>query len=357
MPGKSANHDGFPNSLNLKTVNSLQIKRKQLTVADYVEGIKNRDKTILARAITLIESNSPKHLEYAQEVIKQILPQTGKAIRVGISGVPGAGKSTFIEKFGLYLLSLGHKVAVLAIDPSSSVTKGSILGDKTRMEMLSREEDCFIRPSPSGGSLGGVTRKTKETILLCEAYGYDVILVETVGVGQNEITVRDMVDFFLLLQIAGAGDELQGIKKGVIEISDAIVVNKADGDNISKAKLARGEYATALHYLSPPTLGWESRAFTCSAITGEGLPEIWQIIKKFEEITKGNGFFAKRRNNQIISWVNSMIKEYLISSFYHNPGVKSVMPEIQTNLLSGKITPTNAVDYLLKLYNNQITKE
>ena len=357
MPGKSANHDGFPNSHTSTRTKVAQVKRRQLTIDDYVQGISNRDKTILARAITLIESNSPKHLEIAQEVIKQILPNTGGAIRVGISGVPGAGKSTFIEKFGLYLLSLGYKVAVLAIDPSSSVTKGSILGDKTRMETLSREQDCFIRPSPSGGSLGGVTRKTKETILLCEAFGFDVILVETVGVGQNEVTVRDMVDFFLLLQIAGAGDELQGIKKGVIEISDAIVVNKADGDNIARAKLARGEYSTALHYLAPSTPGWDSRAFTCSALTGEGLPEIWSIIKKFEEITKENGFFTKRRNNQIISWVNSMIKEYLISSFYHNQNVKEVMPNVRSDLLSGKMTPTNAVDYLLKLYNNQTNKE
>ncbi len=357
MPGKSANHDGFPNSQNNILNDSSKVKRKHLTIDDFVEGILNQNKTILARAITLIESNSQKHLDTAQEVIKQILAHSGKSIRVGISGVPGAGKSTFIEKFGLYLLTLGYKVAVLAIDPSSSVTKGSILGDKTRMETLSREEDCFIRPSPSGGSLGGVTRKTRETILLCEAFGYDVILVETVGVGQNEVTVRDMVDFFLLLQIAGAGDELQGIKKGVIEISDAIVVNKADGDNINKAKLAQGEYSTALHYLSPSTPGWDSRAFTCSALTGKGLPEIWKIIMKFKDITNQNAFFEKRRNNQIISWVNSMITEYLISSFYHNQQVKNVMPEIKTELLSGKITPTNAVDYLLKLYNNQITKE
>ena len=357
MPGISANHDGFPNSKKYDKANSQQIVRKQLSIDDYVQGIINHDKTILARAITLIESNSQKHFETAQEVIQQILPKTGKSIRVGISGVPGAGKSTFIEKFGLYLLSLGHKVAVLAIDPSSSVTKGSILGDKTRMETLSREQDCFIRPSPSGGSLGGVTRKTRESILLCEAFGYDVILVETVGVGQNEVTVRDMVDFFLLLQIAGAGDELQGIKKGVIEISDAIVVNKADGDNIHKAKLAQAEYSTALHYLTPATPGWHSRAFTCSALTGEGLTDIWKVIMKFRDLTYNNGFFSKRRNNQIISWVNSMIKEYLISSFYHNHKVKAEMPEIQTDLLSGKITPTIAVDYLLKLYNAQNTKE
>ncbi len=357
MPGKSSNHDGFPNSHSSVRKTSPLVQRKQLSVDDYVEGILNHDKTRLARAITLIESNSKKHLALAQEVIKEILPHTGKSIRIGISGVPGAGKSTFIEKFGLYLLSLDYKVAVLAIDPSSSVTKGSILGDKTRMELLSREQNCFIRPSPSGGSLGGVTRKTRESILLCEAFGYDVILVETVGVGQNEVTVRDMVDFFLLLQIAGAGDELQGIKKGVIEISDAIVVNKADGDNISKAKLAQGEYLTALHYIAPSTPGWKSQAFTCSALTGQGLPEIWKIIRKFKEVTSKNGFFDKRRNKQILSWVDSMIKEYLISNFYHNGEIKSAMPQVESNLLSGDITPTNAVEYLLNIYQNKAQEE
>lgn len=351
MPGKGVNHDGLPNSQASSQRTYKSIRRTNLTINDYVQGILQKDKTILARAITLIESNSPKHLHLSQEVIREILPKTGNAIRVGISGVPGAGKSTFIEKFGLYLLSLGYHVAVLAIDPSSSVTKGSILGDKTRMETLSREQDCFIRPSPSGGSLGGVTRKTRETILLCEAFGYDVILVETVGVGQNEITVRDMVDFFLLLQIAGAGDELQGIKKGVIEISNAIVVNKADGDNISRAKLAKGEYSTALHYLSPSTPGWQSRAFTCSALTGEGLPEIWRIITKFKEIVQENGFFSKRRNDQIMTWVNSMVQDYLISNFYQNKDIKERMASLKKEVLSGEITPTNAVENLISIYN------
>ncbi len=354
MPGKSANHDGLPSTHTMIKKSSTFSPRKNLTIDDYINGIIGKDKTTLARAITLIESNSKKHMAIAQEVIKQILPKTGKSIRIGISGVPGAGKSTFIEKFGLYLLSRGYKVAVLAIDPSSSVTRGSILGDKTRMELLSREQDCFIRPSPSGGSLGGVTRKTRESILLCEAFGYDVILVETVGVGQNEVTVRDMVDFFLLLQIAGAGDELQGIKKGVIEISDAIVVNKADGDNIQKAKLAQREYLTALHYLSPSTPGWDSKAFTCSALTGQGLPEIWKIIMRFKEITSENGFFDKRRNNQILSWVDSMIKEYLITSFYHNNDIKTIMPQLQSQLLTGNITPTNAVEHLINIYHQNL---
>lgn len=354
MPGKGVNHDGFPDSQPASSKRAFKsVRRVNLTIDDYVDGILNRDKTILARAITLIESNSPRHLHLAQEVIKAILPKTGNAIRVGISGVPGAGKSTFIEKFGLYLLSLGHKVAVLAIDPSSSVTRGSILGDKTRMETLAREEDCFIRPSPSGGSLGGVTRKTRESILLCEAFGFDVILVETVGVGQNEVTVRDMVDFFLLLQIAGAGDELQGIKKGVIEISDAIVVNKADGDNIARANLARGEYSTALHYLSPSTPGWQSRAFTCSALTGEGLPEVWKIINRFKEITQASGYFDKRRNDQIMTWVNSMVEDYLISNFYHNKEIKDRMPSLKKEVLSGEITPTNAVENLINIYNQR----
>ena len=242
------------------------VKRKKLTVDDYVNGILKHDRTILARTITLIESNSPKHISLAQEVIKRLLPHTGESIRIGITGVPGAGKSTFIESFGNYLIEKNFKVAVLAIDPSSSITKGSVLGDKTRMETLSRNENCFIRPSPSSGILGGVTRKTRETTLICEAAGFDVILIETVGVGQNEITVRSMVDFFLLMKIAGAGDELQGIKKGVIELADAIFINKADGDNKLRADIAREEFSRALHYLKSPTDGWTPKVITGSAI-------------------------------------------------------------------------------------------
>ena len=350
MPGKAVNHDGLPGETKTSKKLYKSIKRKQLTIADYVEGITNSNMTILARAITLIESNSTKHQQLAQDLVKEILPKSGNSIRIGITGVPGAGKSTFIEKFGLYLLSLGFKVAVLAVDPSSTVTKGSILGDKTRMELLSREKNCFIRPSPSAGKLGGVTRKTRETTLICEAFGYDVILIETVGVGQNEVTVRDMVDFFMLLQIAGAGDELQGIKKGVIELADAIIVNKADGDNIHRANLAKGEYAMALHYISPATPSWKTNAFTCSALNGTGLPEIWGVIQKFKEVTNQSTIFTKRRKQQVLTWVDSMIKEYLITSFYNDEGVKKLLPTIQEQVLNGEVTPTNSVQKLLSIY-------
>ncbi|HNX00192.1 MAG TPA: methylmalonyl Co-A mutase-associated GTPase MeaB, partial [Candidatus Cloacimonadota bacterium] len=236
------------------------------------------------------------------------------------------------------------------VDPSSSISKGSILGDKTRMERLARDPLCFIRPSPSGGTLGGVTKKTRETMLLCEAAGYDVILVETVGVGQSEITVRSMVDFFLLLQIPGAGDELQGIKKGVIELADAIVVNKADGDNIQKAELAKTEYAHALHYIAPATEGWKTDAYTCSAYTGDGIEEMWKLIEEFKAITVKNGFFQKRRNSQVLDWVKSMIQEHLESSFYQNPQIKATMPGVQKQLLAGEITASMAVEVLLKQY-------
>ncbi len=256
MKGVETSHDGLPGASRVTRESVPTPRRRSLTIDNYVQGVLKHDRTILARAITLIESNSAKHMDMAQEVLRQLLPYTGKSIRVGITGVPGAGKSTFIEAFGIYLVEAGFRVAVLAVDPSSTVTHGSILGDKTRMEKLSRQENCFIRPSPSGGTLGGVTRKTRETALICESAGYDIILVETVGVGQNEVTVRSMVDFFLLLKIAGAGDELQGIKKGVIELADAIVINKADGDNILQANIAKQEFANALHYLKTPSKGW-----------------------------------------------------------------------------------------------------
>ena len=246
-------------------------KRKQLSIDDYVNGVLKFDRNILARAITLIESNNPAHHDIAQEVLKKLLPYSGKSLRIGITGVPGAGKSTLIEVLGMYLIKQGHKVAVLTVDPSSTVTKGSILGDKTRMENLSKEKNCFIRPSPSGGTLGGVTRKSRETITVCEAAGFDIILIETVGVGQSEVTVRSMVDFFLLVLIAGGGDELQGIKRGIMELTDAILINKADGDNEKKANIARSDYNNALHYLQPATKGWTAQAFTASALTGKGI--------------------------------------------------------------------------------------
>jgi len=325
-------------------------KRSQLTIDDYIDGVLKNDKTILARAITWIESNSPGHYEKAREVLKGLLPHAGRSLRIGITGVPGGGKSMLIETLGCHLIELGHKAAVLAVDPSSTITKGSILGDKTRMEKLSRQQDCFIRPSPSGGTLGGVTRKTRETILVCEAAGYDVILIETIGVGQSEITVRSMVDFFLLVMIAGAGDELQGIKKGVIELADALLINKSDGQNKTRAALARNEYAAALKYLAPATKGWETKATTCSALTGEGIPETWELIKEFERLTKKRGVFEERRKNQSLAWVFSMIENYLKESFFNNPHVQKELPNIKDKLLNGTLLPTTAAEDLLKTY-------
>ncbi len=330
-------------------------KKKQLSVDDYAEGVLNNDRTLLARTITLIESNSQAHHQLSQEVLKKVLPKTGNSIRIGITGVPGAGKSTFIETLGLYLIKHGHKVAVLAVDPSSTVTKGSILGDKTRMENLSKEPSAFIRPSPSSGTLGGVTRKSRETILVCEAAGYDVILIETVGVGQSEVTVRSMVDFFLLLQIAGAGDELQGIKKGVIEIADALLINKADGDNEKKAEMAKAEYSNALHYLQPATKGWTTQAYNCSALTGKGIPELWELVQSFAKATKDSGVFQERRKRQSIEWMFSLIEDGLKSNFYNHEKIKENLPNLKKEILGEKILPTKAAENLLELFFNKYT--
>jgi len=326
-------------------------KRRALSKDDYIKGVLNNDITILARAITLVESNSPQHREIISEVLNELLPYSGKSVRIGITGFPGAGKSTLIEALGMNLISLGHKVAVLAIDPSSTVTKGSILGDKTRMEKLSREENCFIRPSPSGGYLGGVARKSKETIMVCEAAGYDVILVETVGVGQSETTVRSMVDFFLLLMIAGAGDELQGIKKGVIELADAIYINKADGNNKIRALSAKTEFEMALKYLTPATEGWISQTGICSAITGEGVREIWEMINKFTETTKASGVFEERRKSQALEWVFNIVNEYLKESFYGNRNIQKEISNVKNSVLNGSILPTTAAEILIKKIN------
>lgn len=322
----------------------------QPTVDDFVEGVIKGDRNFLARCITLIESNSPKHHQKSAEVLDRLLPYAGKSIRLGISGVPGAGKSTMIEALGIYLLKQGHKVAVLTVDPSSSVSKGSILGDKTRMEYLSREKDCFIRPSPSGGNLGGVTRKTRETITACEAAGFDVIIIETVGVGQSEITVRTMVDFFLLVMIAGAGDELQGIKKGIIEISDALVFNKADGSNLQRAKIARAEFANAIHYLQPYTKGWTPKVLTSSALENKGIDKIWEMILEFVESTKKENIFEKQRKSQSLEWMHSLIKESIINQFYSNAKIREEIKEIEKVLLSGEIRATSAAEKLLEKF-------
>jgi LAO/AO transport system kinase len=267
---------------------------------------------------------------------------------VGITGVPGVGKSTFIEALGCYLCEQGHRLAVLAVDPSSSVTRGSILGDKTRMERLSRHPNSFIRPSPTGGTLGGVTRKSRETMWVCEASGFDVILVETVGVGQSEVTVRSMVDFFLLLMLTGAGDELQGIKKGVIELADAILITKADGDNKIRAQAARSEYARTLHFLSPVTDGWRPQAYISSSVTGEGIAEIWAVIEAFRQVTTTSGVFAARRQSQILDWMRTMVEEHLRLRFYDHPGVQRILPQVEQAVKARTMLPTAAVQMLLK---------
>lgn len=329
------------------------VKRKERSVKEYVEGVLNNDRTILAQAITLVESNAAKHMDIAQQVLNELLPHVGKSIRIGITGVPGAGKSTFIEAFGTFLCERGHRVAVLAVDPSSSLTGGSILGDKTRMETLARHPRAFIRPSPSGGTLGGVHRKTRETMMLCEAAGYDIILVETVGVGQSEFVVRNMVDFFLMLVLTGAGDELQGMKRGIMELTDAIVINKADGDNKPKALAAQKEYNQFLHYLRPATPGWETKAYTCSALLGEGIEEIWRVIEKFVETTKRSGVFDMRRRHQQKDWIYSMIKDYLETSFFSHPAVKEKLPIIENNVISGRQSVTSAVRELIQVYESR----
>jgi len=333
-----------------KSEKSPSQKRVQLKIDDYVEGVLKNDMTVLARTITLIESNSPAHYEKSQEVLKKLLPYSGNSIRIGITGFPGAGKSTLIETLGLYLIKQGHKVAVLAIDPSSTITKGSILGDKTRMEKLSREKNCFIRPSPSEGTLGGVARKSRETMLVCEAAGFDVILVETVGVGQSEVTVRSMVDFFLLMMIAGAGDELQGIKKGVIELADALVINKADGENKPRALGTKAEFSMALKYIAPATKHWQTNAYTCSALTGEGIEGLWNVILKFKDHTKSTGTFEERRKTQALEWVYNLVEEQIKKSFYTNHEIIKSLPKIKNDILSGKILPTAAAEMLLGIY-------
>ena len=324
----------------------------KLTTEAYVQGVLAGDRVLLARTITLVESNAQRHFEQAQEVLGRLLPHTGQSIRIGITGVPGAGKSTLIEALGLKLTAAGHKVAVLAVDPTSSISKGSILGDKTRMEQLTREERAFVRPSPTGGMLGGVARKTRESILVCEAAGYDVILVETVGTGQSEITVRSMVDFFLLLLVPGAGDELQGIKKGVVEIADAILINKADGENKIRAEAARTEYNRALHYLTPTTAGWRPRAYTASALAGDGLDKLWEIIQSFQEKMMAAGTWQTRRAEQRQAWLHTVIAEQLSQSFYGQTAVQAALPDLETAVRLGTLPPTAAALQLLQIYQS-----
>lgn len=321
------------------------------------QGILNGERAKLAKGITLVESNAAHHFEQAQELLRSILPHTGHSLRIGISGVPGAGKSTFIEAFGSYLCGLGFKVAVLAVDPSSSIHGGSILGDKTRMEELARNPKAFIRPSPSEGTLGGVHRKTRETMLLCEAAGFDVILIETVGVGQSEAIVRSMVDFFMLLVLTGAGDELQGMKKGIMELVDGIVVNKADGENLPLARKTQSEYNRILHFLQPATQGWGGKAYTCSSVTGNGIPELWEMLQEFSRTTKSSGIFEERRRMQSKEWLYSLINHQLKTMFYKNEAVKELLPMLENQVMAGDQTVTYAVQQAFRSFIDAIKKE
>jgi LAO/AO transport system kinase len=328
-------------------------KRSQYNALDFVEGILAGDISMLAQAVTLVESSLPEHQLIAQEVIEKCLPYAGKSIRLGITGVPGAGKSTFIEALGMHLVRSGHKLAVLAIDPSSERSKGSILGDKTRMEELSVAKNAFIRPSPSSGSLGGVARKTRESIILCEAAGFDTIFVETVGVGQSEISVHSMVDFFLLIQLAGAGDELQGIKRGIMEMADGIAINKCDGSNVDKARVAKAQYQNALHLFPPHESGWSPEAITCSSIENIGIAEIWEMVQRYVEFVKTNNYFNSKRISQSKYWMYETINEQLKSNFYQNSEIKKLLIESENKVLSNELSSFIAAKNLLDNYFNR----
>jgi LAO/AO transport system kinase len=317
---------------------------------DFINGVLSKNRRMVAKTITLIESSHRSHQKMAKEIIDALLPNTGKAVRIGITGVPGVGKSTFIETFGMHLVKEGHRVAVLAVDPSSSKSGGSIMGDKTRMERLSLESNAFIRPSPTGGTLGGVSRRTRETMIICDAAGFDVIIVETVGVGQSETTVASMVDFFLVLMLAGAGDELQGLKKGVLELADAIAINKADGNNIEHAQLAKLEYKKALDLLTPSSTNWSPPVLTCSAITMDGIDEIWQTILDQRKKLEKSGELADKRRKQALDWMWALVEESLRDRFYNNPDVQKVLPKIIEAVEYETMAPTAAAHQLLGLH-------
>ncbi len=332
--------------------NFFKKKPALLSVEEYMKGITDGNTTILSQAITLVESALPAHREIAQKIISecQKVSSQQKSMRIGITGVPGAGKSTFIEAFGSFITSKGHKLAVLAIDPSSEKSKGSILGDKTRMETLCNDPNAFIRPSPSAGSLGGVARKTRETVLLCEAAGYDVIFIETVGVGQSETAVHSMSDFFLLLMLSGAGDDLQGIKRGIMEMSDLIAITKADGTNVEKASMARALYANALHLFPPTESTWVPTALTSSAVTKDGLPEILEKIEEYFALVKGNGYYEHKRRQQAEYWMYESINEALKNNFYENPLIENRLEDYKEAVLSGKMDSFMAAGELMNLY-------
>lgn len=333
------------------------IPTNQPSVDDLVQGVLAGNRAMLGRAITLIESNAARHQAASRELISKILPHSGKAIRIGITGVPGVGKSSFIEAFGSYLCKQGHKVAVLAIDPSSTVSRGSIMGDKTRMEELSGEPNAFIRPSPSGGTLGGVARKSRETMLACEAAGFDIILIETVGVGQSETTVRSMVDVFLLLLITGAGDDLQGIKRGIMELADILIVTKDDGENRQRAAAHAQELKMVLHYIQSPTPDWKQEVLTCSSHEKRGMDSIEQTIMAFKAALDGSGFWHKRRRHQALEWVHSLVQESLLDAFSKHPDVMSHADQIEQRVANGKTDPVAAARQLLSYFTYPVEQQ
>lgn len=340
-----------PPAFNPEAVVRLTKRRhSHLAAGDYIAGIRGGDRTLLSKAITLVESNLPQDFPLAQEVIEGCYPHAGNSLRIGITGVPGVGKSTFIEALGKNLTAKGHKLAVLAVDPSSQRTKGSILGDKTRMLELASDQNAFIRPSPSAGTLGGVARNTRETIVLFEAAGFDMILVETVGVGQSEMVVHKMVDFFLLLMIAGAGDELQGIKRGIMEMADAIIINKADGDNYQEAQLAKKEYENALHLFPPADSGWMPRVDVCSALTGEGIQKLWDMVMDYMAFTKKTGYFARHRQEQEKQILMEAIEENLRNQFLQDRRIRELLPGIEKDMLAKKISSYAAAQQLISHY-------
>ncbi len=360
-PENSPDYKGLKVNKGIKQMPSVNpdaakkfIKRKQLSAKEYIKGILDGDIIILSRAVTLIESARFDHQSLAQEIITGCLPHSGKSMRIGITGVPGAGKSTFIEALGMHVIGKGRRVAVLAIDPSSSRSNGSILGDKTRMEKLSTNKNAYIRPTPSAGSLGGVARKTKETIILCEAAGFDTIIIETVGVGQSETVVHSMVDFFLLLMLAGAGDELQGIKRGIMEMADAIAINKADGSNVDKAKMAQAQYKSALHLFPLTESEWEPPVKTCSSLYNSGIDDVWEMIMEYQKETEENGYFEHNRRNQAKHRMVETINEVLLGDFYSHPKIRNQITTFEQLVLDDKKSSFQAAKELLDKYYRSI---
>ncbi|WP_027395483.1 methylmalonyl Co-A mutase-associated GTPase MeaB [Aquimarina latercula] len=338
----------IPSNTNKNVIDRFKkLQQKEVSIPNIFEGIVSQNTAALSKGITLVESTQQKHSQKTQQLIEKCLPYANNSIRIGVTGVPGVGKSTFIEALGNLLIKKGKRVAVLAVDPSSTISGGSILGDKTRMESLVRSTGAFIRPSPSGSSLGGVAQKTRESIILCEAAGYDIIIIETVGVGQSETAVHSMVDFFLLLKLAGAGDELQGIKRGIIEMADAIVINKADGDNLKRAREAKNQFKKALHLYPIAESSWSPEVLTCSALKNTGIEEIWELILRYLDISTKNGYFEQNRIRQNKFWLLQTIEEELKSSFYNHPEIKKSLPDQIKAVQQHKITPFAAATSLL----------